>query len=372
MRSFMKVPVFNLTRQYQDIEPEIMRALLGTLRRGFFILGSQVALFEKSFASYTGARYAIGVGSGTDALTLALKALGIGLHDEIIVPANAYPSAFGLALTHARLRLIDVREDGNLDPTLLPSVITKNTRAIIPVHLYGNPADIPAIQKILRLSGASSRIALIEDCAQAHGATIRKRHVGTFSAIGCFSFYPSKNLGAYGDAGMLVTNNKTIERKLRALRMYGEVARYQSIMVSGVSRLDELHAAVLQVKLKHLPKWNTQRKKLALAYQTALEGVGDIRCIINSADSSHHLFVIRTKRRDRLQTYLVAKGIQTAIHYPIPIHLTKSFRYLGYKEGDFPVAEALSREVLSLPLFPELSLREQGSVIKHIKQFFLI
>ncbi len=372
MRSFMKVPVFNLTRQYQHIEPEIKHALLGTLRRGFFILGSHVASFEKSFASYVGAKYAIGVGSGTDALTLALQVLGIGPHDEIIVPANAYPSAFGLALTHARLRLIDVRDDGNLDPTLLASVISKKTRAIIPVHLYGNPADIPAIQKILRLSGASSRTALIEDCAQAHGATIQKRHVGTFGTIGCFSFYPSKNLGAYGDAGMLVTNNKTIERKLRALRMYGEVARYQSVTVSGVSRLDELHAAVLRVKLKHLTKWNLQRKKLAIRYQKELEGVGDIRYMHSAFDSSHHLFVIRTKRRDRLQTYLATKNIQTAIHYPVPVHLTRAFRYLGYKKGDFPVAEALSREVLSLPLFPELSMREQEIVIKHIKRFFLI
>lgn len=362
----MKIPIFNLTRQYKNIEQEINNAILSTVRSGMFILGPKVAAFEKSFAAFVRIPYAIAVGSGTDALTLSLKALDITNGDEIIIPANAYPSAFGLSLTGACIKLIDVGNDGNLDPALLSAILTKKTRAVIPVHLYGNPANIPAIKNILRYS----KISLIEDCAQAHGAKINGQHVGTFGSIGCFSFYPSKNLGAYGDGGMLVTANKLLAQKLQALRMYGEIARYQSIMVSGVSRLDEIHAAVLEVKLKYLAAWNARRKKIAEQYMRALEGTGDIRFIQSNYQSTHHLFVIRTKQRDDLQTHLAKHGIQTAIHYPTPIHLTKSFKYLGYKKGDFPVSEALSDEVLSLPLFPELTQNEQETVILYIKNFY--
>lgn len=367
----MNVPIFNLTRQYQSIEPEINAAIFATLRRGFFTLDQEVRAFEKSFAAWIGSSFAIGVGSGTDALTLALRALKIGEGDEIIVPANSYPSAFGLSMTGARLRLVDVREDGNIDPSAIPAAITKKTKAIIPVHLYGNPADVPKIQQLLQISRNTKRIDIIEDCAQAHGAAIDGKRVGSFGVIGCFSFYPSKNLGAYGDGGMLVTNNKKIADNLKALRMYGETSRYNSTEISSVSRLDELQAAILRVKLKHLSKWNTQRQKIAKKYLREFDGVGDIRVVNSSFKSANHLFVIRTKYRDRLQVYLAKKGIHTAIHYPIPIHITKSFKHLGYKKGTFPISETLSQQVLSLPLFPELKVSEQQAVIQAVKKFFL-
>lgn len=362
----MKIPLCNLSRQYGNIESEINNAVLSTLRRGIFTLGPEVSAFENEFAAWVGTKFAIGVGSGTDALTLALKAIDVDPKDDIIVPANSYPSAFGLSLFGARLRLIDVGEDGTINPAYLPSVITKQTKAVIAVHLYGNPTDIPAIQKM-------TSIPIIEDCAQAHGAKIGVRSVGTFGTIGCFSFYPTKNLGAFGDGGLLVTHDKALADRLRALRMYGETRRYESKEVSGVSRLDELQAAILRIKLKHLARWNDQRKKIVKRYLKELKGVGDIRFITSDNTvfhSSFHLCVIRTTKRNALRKHLDRHGIQTAIHYPTPIHLTRAYHYLGYKEGDFPVAEALSREILSLPLFPELTEQELETVIRRITQFF--
>lgn len=369
----MKIPIFDLTRQYKSIEREINNALLSTARRGYFTLGPEVERFEKEFAGFIGTRFAVGVGSGTDALTLALQALDIGRDDEIIVPANSYPSAFGLSLTGSRLRLVDVDEYGNMDISQLSKVISKRTKAIIPVHLYGNPLDIPAIQKILLSRKAWSKIAIVEDCAQAHGAKIDGRSAGSFGTIGCFSFYPSKNLGAYGDGGMLVTDSATTAKKLRALRMYGETSRYNSVIISRVSRLDELQAALLCVKLKHLTAWNIRRRQIADRYMKGLAGTGDIRFLYHPSKnlrSANHLFAIRTARREELQKFLAKNGIQTAVHYPVPIHLIKSFKHLGYKQGDFPISEALSREVLSLPLFPELKETEQAAVIRQIRIFF--
>lgn len=362
----MKIPICNLSRQYRNIEAEINNAVLATLGRGIFTLGPEVTKFENEFAAWVGTKYAIGVASGTDALTLALKAIEVGPKDDIIVPANSYPSAFGLSLTGARLRLIDVGEDGTINPTNLPSVITKQTKAVVAVHLYGNPADLHAIQKITSLP-------IIEDCAQAHGAKIGIRMVGTFGAIGCFSFYPTKNLGAFGDGGLLVTHDKALAERLRALRMYGEVRRYESKEVSGVSRLDELQAAILRIKLKHLDQWNKKRNEIVERYIKGLKGVGDVRFVAtnnNVFHSSFHLCVIRTMKRNALMMHLNRHGIQTAIHYPTPIHLTQAYHYLGYRKGDFPVTEALSREILSLPLFPELTEQEQETVIRRIKRFF--
>lgn len=362
----MKIPICNLSRQYRNIEAEINNAVLATLGRGIFTLGPEVTKFENEFAAWVGTKFAIGVASGTDALTLALKAIRVGPKDDVIVPANSYPSAFGLSLTGARLRLIDVGEDGTINPTNLPSVITKQTKVVVAVHLYGTPADIPAIQKL-------TSIPIIEDCAQAHGAKIGKHKVGTFGTIGCFSFYPTKNLGAFGDGGLLVTRDKALTDRLRALRMYGETKRYESNEVSGVSRLDELQAAVLRIKLKHLDQWNRKRKNIVERYIRELKGIGDIRFITSDNKvfhSSFHLCVIRTMKRNALSMHLNRHGIQTAIHYPTPIHLTKAYHYLGYRKGDFPVTEALSREILSLPLFPELTEQEQETVIHGITRFF--
>jgi len=356
------IPIFNLTRQYKTIARDLNTIFTQINKDGQFILGQNVSLFEQEFAKYTGTRYGVGVGSGTDALTLGLRALGLKTGDEVILPANSYPSAFGVAQSGVTIKLVDVKIDGTMDPKKLYNAMTRRTHAVIPVHLYGNPADVLTMKTII----SGRKIFLIEDAAQAHGIP----HVGGFGDIGCFSFYPSKNLGALGDGGMVVTNNKTVADRVRRLRMYGEVSRYQSIEVSGVSRLDELQAALLRVKLRHLTAWVTRRKIIARHYLTSLKGIGDLEFVTNNPRSAYHLFVIRTKHRDHLQEYLAKRGIGSAVHYPTPIHLTKSFRNLGYKKGDFPEAEAQSREVLSIPIFPELTDGEVTKVITTIKRYF--
>lgn len=352
------IPFFTLTRQYRTIRKEIGAALVRTAEKSTFILGDNVSAFEKEFAAYVGIRYAVGVGSGTDALTLAIRALGLGAGDEVIVPANSYPTVFGVAQSGVTIRLVDSGPDGNISLADLPKRITKRTKAILVVHLYGNPADVAGVKKI-----AGPGIRIIEDCAQAHGATIGKKKVGTFGDIACFSFYPTKNLGAYGDGGMVMTRHAYVANHVRRLRMYGERTRYQSLEIAGVSRLDELQAAVLRVKLKHLDAWNGRRRALARYYAEK------ISLVPFAPGSCNHLLVIRTKKRADMQKYLAARHIHTAIHYPVPIHLTPSFRFLGYRRGDFPVAETFSREVLSLPFFPELTKKEIDKVTGQLLNF---
>ncbi len=360
------IPIFDLTREYHAIAQELTAAYARTAKEGNFILGQNVSFFEKEFAGYIGVPYAVGLASGTDALTLGLRALGVGREAEVILPANSYPSAFGVALSGARIRLVDVKEDGTMDPGCLAARITRRTRAVIPVHLYGNPADIVSIQKII----GHKHIFLVEDAAQAHGTLIAGKKAGSRGAIGCFSFYPTKNLGALGDAGMVVTCQKNVADRLLRLRMYGETKRYESSEVSGVSRLDELQAAFLRVKLRHLNAAVARRRAIATQYIQGLQNAGDIRFVTDNPGSSYHLFVIRTKHRDTLRKYLAARGIATAIHYPVPIHLVKAFRSLGYKKGDFPVSEALSRDVLSIPFYPYLTDGEVLRVIRTIKRYF--
>lgn len=354
------IPVFDLKRQYKTLRKELNTVFTRTASNGQFILGQNVTLFEREFAEFTGVRYAVGVGSGTDALSLGLKALGVGKNDEVVLPANSYPSAFGVALSGATIRLVDVGADGCMDPEKITGALTRKTRAVIPVHLYGNPAETDKMKKSL-----DKNIFLVEDAAQAHGTP----RAGRTGDIGCFSFYPSKNLGALGDAGMVVTNSNAVRERIRLLRMYGEKKRYESTTVSGVSRMDELQAAILRVKLSHLKSWVSRRREIAKIYVDSLTGTGDIR-FVSSPGSSYHLFVIRTTYRNKLQKYLAKNGVGTAIHYPLPIHLVPSFRTLGYHSGDFPVSEALSREVLSIPIFPELTDGEVGRVIQTIKKFF--
>lgn len=248
-----------------------------------------------------------------------------------------------------------------MDPEKISAAITKRTRAVIPVHLYGNPADCTMIKKIMQ----NKHIFLVEDAAQAQGTT----GAAKFGDITCFSFYPSKNLGALGDGGMVVTDSKSVSGRLRQLRMYGEHARYESQEISGVSRLDELQAALLRAKLNHLDAWVSRRREIAKIYMQNLQNVGDIRFVFTRG-SSFHLFVIRTKYRDHLQEYLKKRSVGTAVHYPTPIHLVHSFKKLGYKKGDFPVSEALSNEILSIPIFPELTDHEVQTVIRAIKLFF--
>ncbi|MCX6791716.1 MAG: DegT/DnrJ/EryC1/StrS family aminotransferase [Candidatus Gottesmanbacteria bacterium] len=356
------IPIFDLTREYKTINKELNTAFTQTAKSGSFILGQNVSLFEKEFGHFVHTSYAVGLASGTDALTLGLRALGVGNGDEVILPANSYPTAFGVAQSGARIRLVDVKSDGTMNPVSLAHVITRRTRAVVPVHLYGNPADIVSIQKIIGLT----KIVLVEDAAQAHGTP----SAGSMGDIGCFSFYPTKNLGALGDAGMVVTNRKDVAERLKRLRMYGETKRYESVEVSGVSRLDELQAALLRVKLRHLAEWVASRREIAKQYIEELRGVGDIQFVTDNPKSCYHLFVIRTKRRYALRAYLTARGIGTAIHYPAPIHLVRAFRDLGYKHGDFPVSEALSQEILSIPMFPSLTNGEILRVVRTIKKYF--
>lgn len=381
------IPIFELKRQYQKLKPEMDAVIAAVLARGMFTLDREVRLFEEEFADYLNIYHAVGVASGTDALTLAVRALGIKPGEEIILPANSYPSAFGVALSGVKIRLADCGEDGNISLKSLERILTKKTKAVIPVHLYGNPADVFGIKNILNNGRLNAYI--IEDAAQAHGAEIKNgskwRKAGTCGDIGIFSFYPSKNLGAYGDGGMVVTDIFSVAKKVKSLRMYGETSRYVSEDISGVSRLDELQAAILRVKLHYLNEWIEKRTLIAEYYQRELLGMGDIRLVRTESrrrkaegkgrtgvegKSSNHLFVIRTGKRDALQKFLTEKGIGTGIHYPVPIHMTKSFASLGYKKGDFPMAEIISREVLSIPIYPELTNGETEEVVKKIKEFY--
>ncbi len=364
------IPVFDLKRQNKELEREYIEIFQDVLRQGLFILGEKVEEFEKKFAEYIGVKYALGVASGTDALTLSLLALGIGEGDEVIMPANSYPSAFGLAATGAKLVLVDIdRKTYNIDPTKLERAINKKTKAIIPVHLYGNPAEMNQILAIAR----KWSIPVVEDCAQAVGAEINGKKVGSFGDIGCFSFYPTKNLGAFGDGGMVVTNDTRLYEKLRLLRMYGEKERYKSVLVGKNSRLDELQAAFLLVKLKYLDRWIERRREISENIKYQISNIKyQIILPFESSYSKHvyHLFVIRTKKRDELKEYLDRKGIQTAIHYPVPIHLVSSFKNLRYKKGDFPEAERASQEILSLPLYPEMTNKEVLQIAKSVVDFY--
>ncbi len=355
------IPVFDLTRQYQRLKKELNTSFIQTNERGQFILGKEVSRFEKEFAKFIGVSYGVGVASGTDALMLGLTALGVGQGDEVILPANSYPTAFGVSLSGAAVRLVDVTSDGTMDPKKL--VVTKKTKAVVPVHIYGNAADSTGIKRLL-----PEAVAVLEDAAQAHGAP-----VGKSGDAAAFSFYPTKNLGALGDAGIVVTNRKDVADRLAKLRVYGETIRYHSEEISGVSRLDELHAAILRVKLRHLRRWVARRRTIAKYYVHALSGVGDVSFVhplLRMDDCAFHLFVIRTKTRDRLAQYLRRHGVATAIHYPVPISLTPAFAAAGYHKGDFPVAEALSREILSVPMFPELADNEVETIVRTIRRFF--
>lgn len=364
----VSIPFFTLGRQYKSIKSEIDKTLAATVRAGNFILGANVTAFEKEFTDYIHVRYGVGVGSGTDALTLALRSLDLTRRDEVLVPANSYPTVFGVAQSGVSVRLVDCGWDANISLTDLPKRITKRTRAIIVVHLYGNPANVQGVQDVLQRMKRRD-ITIIEDCAQAHGATIGKKKVGSFGDIACFSFYPTKNLGAYGDGGMVVTNHVRLADRVRRLRMYGEVSRYTSIEVSGVTRLDELQAAILRVKLRRLNQWNSKRRRLAAYYSVKLASVPNLTVLPYNKGSCHHLFVVRTKNREYLHKLLSDKNIGTAVHYPVPIHLIPAFQFLGYRRGEFPVAETLSREVLSLPFFPEMTKKEIDEVIRRLSGF---
>ena len=365
----MRIAFVDLHAQHQPLRAELDRAIGEVVASGQFILGPQVAAFEQRFAAYCGVRHAIGVGNGMDALRLALMALDVRGGDEVILPANTYvATALAVSAVGAVPVLVDCDpRTYNLDPRGLERAVTPRTRVIMPVHLTGQAADMDAVMAVAERRG----LHVIEDAAQAHGAAWRGRRCGSIGAVGCFSFYPSKNLGAFGDAGMAVTNDDALARRLAQLRNYGQSQKYDHVAAGLNSRLDSLQAAVLAVKLPHLDRWNEARASRAARYRAALRGVGDLRLqeIAPGATSVYHLFVVETEHRDRLRRHLADAGIDTGVHYPVPIHLQPAYA-AGYRMGQFPHTEALARRSLSLPMFPELRDDQVDAVAAAIRRFF--
>jgi len=350
----MKIPLIDLVAQYRSIRGEIDTAISSVLESGTFILGPNVAAFEEEMAAYLGVRHAVGVASGTDALLLALRAFGIGPGDEIVVPAYTF-FATAEAVMQAGATPVFVDIDPKtycLDAAQLEAKITSRTKGMIPVHLYGHPADMEPILEIAKLR----ELRVIEDNAQAIGAEYKGRKVGTIGDAGCLSFFPSKNLGGYGDGGMVITNDDEVAECLRMMRTHGWRKKYYPERMGYNSRLDELQAAVLRVKLRHLDAWNERRRELARQYAELLSGLG-VRLAYEAPYVKHvyHLYVISVQNRDEVQGCLRKQGIDSGVYYPQPLHLARPCWSLGFSEGDFPFAERASCETLAIPLYPEMS-----------------
>jgi dTDP-4-amino-4,6-dideoxygalactose transaminase len=364
----LNVPFLDLKAQHQPIQAEINAALGKIFDQTAFILGDAVAEFEREFAAYTGTRYAVGVDNGLSGLKLALEAYGIGPGDEVIVPANTFiATASAVTFVGARVVLVDADLDTyQIDVNKIEAAITPRTRAIIPVHLYGIPADMDAIMDIAR----RHNLVVIEDACQAHGARYKGRRVGTIGHAAAFSFYPGKNLGAAGDAGIVVTDDADVAERIAAMRNCGQRDKYYHVYSPYNHRLDALQAAILRVKLPHLDDWNTSRRKNASLYDQYLAGVP---VVIPRAPSVTepvwHLYVIRIAQRDELRKYLQEQGIGTGIHYPVPIHEQPYYAHLGYRRGEFPVAELFADQVLSLPMFPEMDEETIQCVALAVRDF---
>jgi dTDP-4-amino-4,6-dideoxygalactose transaminase len=363
-----KVPLLDLKREYQEIKKEINEAVFRILKRGWFILGEELEKFEEEFAQYLGVKHVVGVGSGTDALHLALLATGIGLGDEVITPSHTFiATVLAIYWVGAKPVLVDIdSQTYNLDPQEIEKKITSKTKAILPVHLYGYPCEMDKIQKIAK----KHRLMIIEDACQAHGSIYKGRKLGTFGEANCFSFYPSKNLGAYGDGGAVATNNEEIYRKILLLRNYGQKEKYVFQTKGFNSRLDEIQAAVLRVKIKHLKDWNKKRRQLAEVYRRELIGLPLILPPkdTKNGQSNYYVFVIRTEKRDELLKYLAENGVTTLIHYPVPIHCQESCSELSNEK--LPITEMVAKQVISLPIFPQMTSKEVKYVGKKIKEFF--
>ena len=367
----MSVPFLDLRRGYHGIRDEILLAVERTLESGWYVLGQEVAAFEREFADYCGTRHAVGVGSGTDALHLALRACGVKPGDGVVTaPNTAVPTVSAIVAAQACPVFVDIDpRTMTLDPERLQARLSTpaggpRVTAVIPVHLYGGPADMDPILELARERG----LMVIEDAAQAHGVEYRGRRAGSLGQAGCFSFYPTKNLGACGDAGMVVTNDAGVAERLRMLRNYGEEAKYRSRTDGFNSRLDELQAAILRVKLRHLEEWIAERRRWARLYAELLADA-PVTLPAEAALSRHvyHLYVVRSARRDDLQNYLQSRGIATIVHYPTPVHRQPAYVALGYDEGSLPEAERACAEVLSLPLYPELSEAEVRRIAEAVR-----
>ena len=359
------VPVFDVTRQYRALKRQIDRAMADVCDSGSFILGPNVKRFEEEFARYHHAAHAVGVASGTDALELGLRAAGVEAGDEVITsPFTFIATSEAIQAIGAMPVFVDIDPRTYvMDPAQIERKITKRTKALLPVHLYGQPADMDAIGAIVKRHG----LLLLEDCAQATGATFRGQQVGTFGVAGCFSFYPTKNIGAYGDGGIVITNDAGVAKRLRMLRMHGGADKFNHEIQGRNSRLDELQAVVLRIKLPHLDEWNRRRRQLAQQY-TECFNAAKVRSIvlpIEAPNTRHiyHLYVVRVPQRDVVRQGLADAGITTGIHYPIPLHKEIVYRSLGCANASLPQAERAAAETLTLPLFPELTEREVRRVV---------
>ena len=361
------VPYVNLPLQYQQLKEEILPVIKAILERGDYVLGAEVKEFEQRFAAYCQSAYALGVANGTDALILCLKALGVGPGDEVVTVPNSFLATTGaICALGARPRFVDVGDDFNIDPAGIERAITTRTKAILPVHLTGRPAAMFPLLEIAR----KHSLPVIEDAAQAVGATYHQQKVGSLGLAGCFSFHPLKNLNAAGDAGMITTSNKELYEKIIQLRNHGLRTRDECEQWGYNSRLDTIQAAILNVKLNYLDQWTARIREIARYYQEQLGSVVDLPNEKSYEKSVYHTFIIQTDRRDQLQQYLSSRGIGTKIHYPLPLHLHPAAKGLLYKEGDFPRAEKQAKMILSLPIYPELDDARVQYVVQAIQDFF--
>lgn len=356
-----------LDRVFEMHRDEYEQKALAVLRSGWYVLGPEVKAFEEEFAAFTGGKFCVGLASGLDALWLAFRVLGIGKGDEVIVQANTYiASVMGITINGATPVFVEPGDDFQIDPEQIERAITKNTKAVLVVHLYGQAANMGRICEICHKHG----LRLVEDCAQSHGAEYRGKMTGTFGDIGCFSYYPSKNLGAFGDAGAIVTDSEEICRAMKMYRNYGSEKRYYNKVVGANSRLDELQAGLLRVRLKHLAELTEERKRIARAY---LEGIDNplirLPAISRDADCVWHQFVVRCDRRDELMEHMAANGVGSIIHYPIPPHLSEAYGYLGFHRGDFPITEGMADTVVSIPIYNGMTNDEIKRVVEVLCAF---
>lgn len=363
----MKIMPNRMDRGFYQYQEEFEQKALEVLRSGWYVLGKEVTAFEEEFAAYTGAGYCVGLASGLDALWLAFRVLGIGPGDEVIVQGNTYiASVMGITINGATPVFVEPDDYYEIDPAKIEEKITDRTKAILVVHLYGQATNMESILEICR----KYNLRLVEDCAQSHGAYFQGKMTGTFGDIGCFSFYPSKNLGAFGDGGAIVTDDEQIAKDMRIFRNYGSEKRYYNKVVGTNSRLDEIQAGLLRVRLSHIDQLTEEKRKIAARYLTEIKNDKiQLPMTIDGATHVYHQFVIRCKERDALIEYLNEKEIGTIIHYPIPPHLAEAYHYLGWKEGDFPITERLAKEVLSIPMYNGMTEEEQAYVIDAINRF---
>ena len=364
----MAVPILDLKAQYATIKDEVRAAIDSVLENQHFILGPEVKALEKEIAAYCGAKYAVGVASGTDALILGLRACGIGPGDEVIVPSFSFiATADAVSLLGATPVFADIQPDTfNIDPAGIERLITPRTKAIIPVHLYGQSADMDPLMALAR----AHNLMVLDDTAQAIGATYKGRRVASIGDVGCISFFPSKNLGGYGDGGMVVTNSEEVFRHLISLRAHGSTKKYFSEEQGWNSRLDELQAGILRVKLRHLDHWSSRRRAAADRYDELLRNLPGVTAPARNGFGDHvfHQYTVRVPQRDEVQKQLAALGVTTMVYYPVPMHLQPIYASLGYREGDLPVTEAACKQVLSLPMFPELLPQQSEYVSESLVQ----